>query len=143
MHLEALLHLFAYLNKKHNAWIIFDLFKECDWKHFYGDVHEAIPPNAPPTRGKDINLHMFVDSDYSGDQLMQWSCSGFFIYMNMAPIVWFSKKQATIETSVFGAEFVTMNQGMEALRGLRYKLRMMGVSISGPLYLRGQYVCHT
>jgi hypothetical protein len=63
--------------------------------------------------------------------------------MNMAPIVWFSKKQATIETSVFGAEFVTMNQGMEALRGLRYKLRMMGVSISGPLYLQGQYVCHT
>jgi hypothetical protein len=45
------------------------VFKECDWKHFYGDVHEAIPPNAPPTRGKDINLHMFVDSDYSGDQV--------------------------------------------------------------------------
>jgi hypothetical protein len=43
---------------------------------------------------------------------------GFLIYLNMAPIVWHSKKQSTIKTSVFGAEFVAMKQGMEALRGL-------------------------
>ncbi len=55
----------------------------------------------------------------------------------MAPIVWHSKKQAMIETSVFGAEFVTMKQGMEALWGLRYKLQMMGVSVSGPSYIFG------
>ena len=47
-------------------------------------------------------------------------------------IVWYSKHQATIETSVFGAEFVAMKQGMEALRGLRYKL-----AISGPSYIYG------
>ena len=40
---------------------------------------------------------------------------------------WLSKKQATIETSVFGAVFVAMNQGMEYVCGLCYKLRMMGV----------------
>ena len=44
------------------------------------------------------------------------------IFMNMALIVWYSKKQSTIETSVFGAEFVAMKSGMEVLRGLRYKL---------------------
>ena len=38
---------------------------------------------------------------------------------------------------MFGAEFVAMKQGMEALRGLRYKLRMMGVKISGPSYIYG------
>jgi hypothetical protein len=63
--LEALLHLFAYLNKKHNVQIIFDMsyrtidmtvLKECDWKHFYGDVHEAILPNAPPPRGMNVDL---------------------------------------------------------------------------------------
>jgi hypothetical protein len=47
------------------------------------------------------------------------------------------EEQATIETSVFGAEFVAMKHGMECLRGLRYKLRMMGVSISGPSYIYG------
>jgi hypothetical protein len=55
----------------------------------------------------------------------------------MSPIVWYSKKQATIETSVFGAEFVAMKHGMETLRGLRYKLRMMGVSIDGPSFIYG------
>ena len=42
-----------------------------------------------------------------------------------------------VETSVFGTEFVTMKQGIDALRGLRYKLRMMGIPISGPSYLYG------
>ena len=55
----------------------------------------------------------------------------------MAPIAWLSKKQATIETSVLGAEFVAMKQGMEALCGLRYKLCMMGVELSGPSYIYG------
>ena len=145
-HLEALFHLFAYIEKKHNARIVFDpsypeidmtAFKECDWKHFYGDVHEAIPPNAPPSRGKEIDLRMFVDSDHAGDKLTRRSRTGFLIFLNMSLVIWHSKKQATIETSVFGAEFVAMKQGMEALRGLRYKLRMMGVPISGPSYIYG------
>jgi hypothetical protein len=38
---------------------------------------------------------------------------------------------------VFGAEFVAMKLGMETLRGIRYKLRMMGVPISGPSYVFG------
>ena len=41
-----------------------------------------------------------------------------------------SKKQATIETSAFGAKVVAMNIGMETLRVFQYKLRMMGVPIS-------------
>ena len=57
--------------------------------------------------------------------------------MNTALVQWFSKQQATIETSVFGAEFVVMKIGMESLRGLRYKLRMMGVGIAGPSYIYG------
>ena len=30
-----------------------------------------------------------------------------------------------------------MKQGIEALRGLRYKLRMMGIPIAGPSYIYG------
>ena len=48
-----------------------------------------------------------------------------------------SKKQPTIETSVFGAEFVAMKHGMETLCGLRYKLHMMGVRLSGLSYIYG------
>ena len=55
----------------------------------------------------------------------------------MSPIVWYTKRQATIETSVFGAEFVAMKTGVEAVRGLRYKLRMMGIPVSGPALVYG------
>ena len=61
----------------------------------------------------------------------------FFVYLNCALLQWLSKKQATIKTSVFGAEFVSMKIGMKSLRGLRYKLRMMGVPIWGPSLIYG------
>ena len=38
---------------------------------------------------------------------------------------------------MFGAEFVNMKQGMEYVRGLRYKLQMMGLIISGPTFVYG------
>ena len=145
-HLEALYHVFAYLKKKHNSRIVLDPtypeinmddFKQCDWKEFYGDVREPIPPNALEPRGKEIDIRLFVDSSHADDKLTRRSRTGYFIFLNMAPVMWLSKKQSTIETSVFGAEFVAMKIGMEALRGLRYKLRMMGVPISGPSYIYG------
>ena len=64
--------------KQHNSLILFDpsypeidttSFKtECDWKAFYGNVHEAIPPNTPTPRGKDVDFFMFVESDHAGDK---------------------------------------------------------------------------
>ena len=53
------------------------------------------------------------------------------------------KKQSTVETSEFGAEFVGMKQGIDAWQGFRYKLRMVGISISSPSYTCGQYVSYT
>ena len=52
--------------------------------------------------------------------------------MNTALIQWFSEIQVRIEKSVFGSEFVVMKIIMETLQGIIYKLRMMGVPISGP-----------
>ena len=115
-------------------------FKECDWKAFYPGAKEAIPPNMPEPRGKDVDLRLFVDADHAGDKTTRRSRSGFFIFMNMALIGWYSKKQPTIETSVFGAEFVAMKVAMEYMRGLRYKLCMMGVPVTGPTYSYGDNI---
>ena len=91
----------------------------------------------PEPRGKDIDLQLFVNSDHAGEKCTRCSLTGFFVFMNTALVQWFSKQQATIETSVFGAKFVVMKNDMESLRGLRYKLRMMGVGISSPSYIYG------
>ena len=86
--------------------------------------------------GKEVKIHMFVDSDHAGDKLSCKSRSGFLLYINTALVKCFSKKQSTVETSVFGAKFLSMKEGIEALWDLRY-LRMVGISISGPSYVYG------
>jgi hypothetical protein len=108
-----------------------------DWKEVYGDVKEPIPTNVPEARGRGVVVRVFVDSDHAGESLTRRSRTGYLIYVNMAPILWFSKKQGTVETSVFGAEFVAMKAATEAARGLRYKLRMMGIEIDDPNYIYG------
>ena len=54
------------------------------------------------------------------------------IYINRAPILWYSKRQNTVETSTFGSEFIAAKTAVEMVEGLRYKLRMMGVEVDGP-----------
>jgi len=145
-HLDALMHIFRSLRINHNSQMAYDplyptinmnIFKPNDWKSFYENVEESIPSNAPEPRGKDVDLRLYVNSDHAGEKRTHRSRSGFFVFMNTELVQWFSKQQATIETSVFGAEFVAMKIGMESLRGLRYKLRMMGVGISGPSCIYG------
>lgn len=143
-HLLAALRVFAYLKKKHNARIVFDPtypkvhlsdFQEVDWQPFYGNLKEAIPVNAPEPRGKSVVLRCYVDADHAGDLVTRRSRTGFVQFINMAPINWYSKKQGSVETSTFGSEFVSTKTAMEANRGLRYRLRMMGVPIDGPTYM--------
>jgi hypothetical protein len=55
---------------------------------------------------------------------------GFIVFLNGAPIYWSSKKQTSCETSTFGSEFVAMKQATEYIRGLRYKLQMMGITVA-------------
>ena len=57
--------------------------------------------------------------------------------MNKALVQWLSNNQYMIQTSVFGAEFVVIKIGMETLRGLRYKLRMMGIPLSDQSLIYG------
>jgi hypothetical protein len=142
---------FAYLGLHHNARVVFDptypsvdilsvdmgTLIKTDWKSMYGDVKETIPYDAHVSRGKEVGLRLFVDSYHAGEQFTRRSRNGFVIYLKMAPIVWFSKRQPTVESSVFGAEFVAMKNGIETCHGLRYKLRMMGVALCGPTYVYG------
>ena len=62
------------------------------------------------------------------------------------PIYWFSKRQNGVECSTFGSEFVAMKQCCEYVRGLRYKLRIMGIPVIGCSFLYGDnqsVLCNT
>jgi hypothetical protein len=146
-HLEQLYHMFAFLKSKHNGCMVFDpsepdidesQFIREDWSATpYGVGKESIPDNAPTPLGIEFTMRAFVDSDHAGDAVTRRSRTGFITYLNSAPIFWFSKRQGSCETSSFGSEFVAMKSCCEYIRGLRYKLRMMGIPVTMPTYIFG------
>ena len=60
------------------------------------------------------------------------SQTGILIFLNWAPIIWYSKRQNTVETSTFGSKFITMKTAVEQIKSLQYKLRMFGVPLESP-----------
>jgi hypothetical protein len=107
-------------------------FMKCDWSEYYPDAAEAVPPNVPEARGKSVVTTCFVDADHAGCRVTQRSHSGILMFLMKAPIIWYSKRQNTVEASSFGSEFVAMRFAIEQIEAFRYKLRMMGVPIDGP-----------
>jgi hypothetical protein len=104
-------------------------FQQCDWSEFYPGAAELIAPNRPKALGKPVTMSCFVDADHAGCKVTRRSHTGVIIFVNRAPITWYSKRQNTVESSTFGSEFVAMKTAVDMVEGLRYKLRMMGVEI--------------
>jgi len=147
-HLQQLYHIFAYLKLHHNAEMVFDpsepeidmnQFEEQDWSStvYKATSKEEIPKDIPKPRGLGFKMRAYVDSDHAGDTVTRRSRTGFIIMLNNAPIYWSSKKQLGVETSTFGAEFIAMKQCADYVRGLRYKLRMMGLPVEGFTFIYG------
>ena len=145
-HLKAIFQMFAFLKTKHNGVMVFDptepdidlsKFPTEDWSATpYGVRKEDIPSNAPSPRGIGFTMRAFVDSDHAGDSITRRSRTGaFMVFLNKTPIYWYSMKQGSCETSSFGSEFIAMKSCCEYIRGLRYKLRMMGISVEHPTYM--------
>ena len=146
-HMCAVYQMFALLKTRHNGVMVFDptepdidetKFKKEDWSATpYGLCSEELPANAPEPLGIGFIMRAFVDSDHAGDMVTRRSRTGFIIFLNNAPICWNSKKQGSCETSSFGSEFIAMKSCCEYVRGLRYKLRMMGIPVEFPTFIFG------
>jgi hypothetical protein len=139
-HLEQVFHIFAYLKHHPRSTMVFDdtvptyrgnRFLKCDWSEFYPDAAESLPGNMPEPRGKDVTMSCFVDADHAGCKETRRSHSGILLYVNRAPIMWYSKRQNTVEASTYGSELLAMRVAIEMIEGLRYKIRMMGVPLDG------------
>ena len=139
-HLEQVFHIFAYLKHHPRSTMVFDdtipsyrgeRFLKCDWSEFYPDAMEAIPDNMPEPRGKEVLMSCFVDADHAGCRETRRSHSGILLFVNRSPIMWYSKRQNTVEASTYGSELLAMRLAIEMIEGLRYKIRMMGIPLDG------------
>jgi hypothetical protein len=116
-----------YLKKYHNAKIVYDPSDPCivesafelkDWTlsefgHLQGK--EELPPNMLEPQGQGFVISAKVDADHASDTVTERSRTGFFVYLNCAPVYWLSKKQTSCESSSFGSGFVAMKQCCEYL----------------------------
>jgi hypothetical protein len=140
-HPSEAIHVFAYLKAHDRSSLVFDRqdmpidesrFHSGDWSNYYPDAQEAIPPNAPEPRGQSVSMSCFIDADHVSCCVTRISHTGILIYVENAPIIWYSKRQNTVESSTFGSEFIAMKTAVEQVEALRYKLWMMGIGINGP-----------
>jgi len=60
----------------------------------------------PEARGNPVQINCFTDADHAGNRITRRSRTGIIIFVNRAPVIWYSKAQNTIESSTFGSEFV-------------------------------------
>ena len=86
----------------------------------------------PRPRGNSVSNHCFIYANCAGDKTTRRSMTGILIFCNRAPIIWHSKRNNYVETSMFGSELTTMKNSVELKVALRYKLRMFVVPIDGP-----------
>jgi len=140
-HLQQCYHIFAYLKQFNRSRLVFDdsepTFEEsnfhvCDWSEYYPDAQEPIPPNMPEPLEHGVSTTCFVDADHAGCRVTRQSQTGLIIYVNKIPLVWYSKRQNTVESATFGSEFIALKTAIDHTDGLRYKLRMFGIPINGP-----------
>ena len=158
-HLEQVFHIFAYLKYKPKLTLYFN--PECPnvdplwfvqndgpkvFKDQYRDAKEQLPPDylIPEPLGRSVSTTAYCDAFHAANKITRRSHTGFIIFINCSPIIWFSKRQNTVEASTFSSEFIAMKCCLEHITSLRFKLRMFGVPIDGPtnLFCDNQSVVH-
>ena len=88
--------------------------------------------DVPAPRGQGVEVTMWLDTDHDGDLLTRRRRNGYIVFVNSALIIWYSKRQATIEFSKFGSEMVAIRTTLDIVKILLYKIQMVGVEEVGP-----------
>ena len=142
-HLDRVLRVFGYLKMKPNRRIVIDSddpgltgAEEALSKDYtlelgsrYPDSFEEIDVNLPEPIIDEIKITTFVDSDHAHDKIMRRSITGMIIFAGKTPIFSQNKRQGSIESSTYGAEFCAMRSAVEETRAVRYMLRCLGVKV--------------
>ena len=110
---------------------------EPDFLGDYSDAREEIDDRLPSPRGKELPITAFFDSDHAHDQLTRRSCTGFLTFIGRTPVIGLSRRQTSVETSTYGAEFSAMRTAVEEIIALRYMLRSLGMNVTKPTRLFG------
>ena len=102
------------------------------WLEKYPNASEEIDEVLPEPRGNPIHSTVYFDSDHAHDQMTRRSVSGVIAFVGSTPISWTSKRQGTIESSSYSAEFCAGREACKEAIAIRYMLRSLGAPVPGP-----------
>ena len=80
-----------------------------------------------------LNLKIFVDAEFAGDQDNCRSIMGRVIYLNDAPIGWNSKAMSGVTLFSTKAECVSMLEGLKDLKFIYMCLRYLKLKVNLPM----------
>ena len=106
-----------------------------DWKYFYPGAQEIIPRHMSEALFKYAVIRAYVDFNHAENTANRILNSGIIIYANNETIIWHSKRQNTVEASIFVSEFVAIRTVTEMVEDLRYTLRCLEVLEDDSAYI--------
>lgn len=86
-------------------------------------------PGFPRPFGPVMETTFIVDSDHAHDLKTRRSLTGVLGYVGSTLVIWKSKRQGTIASSTYAAEFSALRTATEEAISLRYMLRCLGCKI--------------
>ena len=93
----------------------------------YGNVQEVIPNDCPKPLGKSVTTTTTLDANLLHCLATGASLTACLYFCNQTPTDWYFKKQASVETTTYGSEFVVAKTATDQIMDLRYTLRYLGV----------------
>ena len=61
-----------------------------DFAEIYRDAEEPLPHRMPQPRGRSVTTTAYVDASHAANKMTRRFRTGFVIFMNRAPIIWYS-----------------------------------------------------
>ena len=84
---------------------------------------------SPYPHGVPVTKTAYIDASHVENRVTQISQTGFIIFLNRSTIIWYSKRQNTVEASTLSSEFIAMKVCVEHINALSFTLQMFGVPV--------------
>ena len=75
-----------------------------DWFPMYEDAKEEFPHGMPTPKRKPVNTSGFFDTSHACCHQTQHSMIFVLLFLSKTPVLWFAKRQNTVESSTFGSQ---------------------------------------
>jgi hypothetical protein len=91
----------------------------------------------PPPKGKPVRQSEWFDANLQHDLVTSQLAMGTFHMVQNTVAGYSSKRQSTVETATYATEFIAGQTCLDEAIALRYKLRMLGAPLEGPIWMFG------